>query len=134
LQFDDKAPKTVGCREVTVYSEGMETLVEKVNDIQILHLRGRLDLMAAREFGALLDGIIDGGGTKIVMDCRDLSYVSSSGLGAFISGGKKLGSHGKLVFSALNRHVQDLFEMAGIANLFQIYGSKEDALRQLESQ
>jgi len=39
----------------------------------------------------------------------------------------------KLVSAALNRHVQDLFEMAGIASLFQIYGSKEDALQQLAS-
>jgi len=73
-------------------------------------------------------------GNKIVMECRDLQYVSSSGLGAFISGGKKLGPDGKLVFATLSRHVQNLFEMAGIANLFQICGSKEDALRQLGAQ
>jgi anti-sigma B factor antagonist len=112
----------------------METLVEKVGDVQVLHLRGRLDLTAAAEFGALLQGIIGGGGTKIVMDCRDLQYVSSSGLGAFISGGKQLGTGGKLVFAALNHHVQTLFEMAGIANLFSICGTKEDALRQFGAQ
>ena len=112
----------------------METLVETVGDVQILHLRGRLDLAAAAEFGTLLQGIISAGATKIVMDCRDLQYVSSSGLGAFISGGKQLGSGGKLVFAALNHHVQNLFEMAGVASLFQICGSKEDALRQLAPQ
>jgi anti-anti-sigma factor len=111
----------------------METLVERVGDVQILHLRGRLDLTAADEFDVLLHGIISEGGTKIVMDCRDLQYVSSSGLGAFISGGKKLGPGGKLVFAALNRHVQSVFEMTGIANLFMICGSKEDALRQLSA-
>ena len=112
----------------------METLVEKVGDIRILHLRGRLDLTASAGFGTLLDGIIGEGATKIVMDCRDLQYVSSSGLGAFIAGGKKLGPQGKLVFAALNHHLQNLFEMAGVANLFLICGSKEDALRQLEMQ
>ena len=112
----------------------METLVERLGDVQILHLRGRLDLTAATEFSALLDGIINGGGTKIVMDCRELQYVSSSGLGAFISGGKKLGPDGKLVFAALNRHVQNLFEMAGISSLLQICGSREDALRQFPAQ
>jgi anti-anti-sigma factor len=111
----------------------METLVERVGDVHILHLRGRLDLTAAPEFGVLLEGIINEGGTKIVLDCRDLQYVSGSGLGAFISGAKKLGSKGKLVFAGLSRHVQDLFEMAGIASFFQICGSKEDALEQLAS-
>jgi anti-anti-sigma factor len=112
----------------------METLAEKVGDVQILHLRGRLDLVAAGEFGAMLDRIISAGASKIVMDCRDLQYVSSSGLGAFIQGGKKLGAGGKLVFAGLSAHVQELFEMTGLANLFQICGSKEDALRQLASQ
>ena len=109
----------------------METLLEKVGDVQILHLRGRLDLTASADFGALLDGIIKEGTTKIVMDCRDLKYVSSSGLGEFIAGGKKLGSAGKLVFASLNHHVQNLFEMTGIAPLFLICGTKEDALRAL---
>jgi anti-anti-sigma factor len=109
----------------------METLVEKVGDVHILHLRGRLDLTAVTEFGALLQGVIGAGATRIVMDCRDLQYVSSSGLGAFISGGKTLGPGGKLVFAALNHHLQNVFEMTGIASLFQICGSKEEALRHL---
>jgi anti-sigma B factor antagonist len=107
----------------------VETILEKIADVQILYLRGRLDLTAVAEFGALLQSVIKDGGTKIVVDCRELQYVSSSGLGTFISGGKLLGKDGKLVFSALNRHVQSVFEMTGIANLFQICGSKEDALR-----
>ena len=113
------------------YSRGMETLVETVGDVQILHLRGRLDLTAVNEFGELLQGIITAGGTRIVLDCRDLQYVSSSGLGAFIQGGKKLGPEGKLVFASLSRHVQNVFEMTGLANLFPICGSKEDALAKL---
>ena len=78
----------------------------------------------------MLQGIIGAGSTKIVIDCRDLQYVSSSGLGAFIAGGKKLGSGEKLVFAALNHHVSSLFEMAGVANLFRICGSKDDALKE----
>jgi anti-sigma B factor antagonist len=107
----------------------METLAETVGDVQILHLRGRLDLTAVDEFRAVLYRVINEGGAKIVVDCRDLQYVSSSGLGAFIAGGKQMGPDGKLVFAALNRHVQSVFEMTGLANLFQICGSKEDALR-----
>ena len=112
----------------------METLAELVGDVQVLQLRGRLDLTAADEFGALLLKVIDTGHTKIVVDCRDLQYVSSSGLGAFIAGGKKLGPNGKLVFAALGRNVQNVFDLTGLSNLFQIYPSKEDALRQLSSQ
>ena len=109
----------------------METLVENVGDVQVLHLRGRLDLAASPDFSALLQKMISGGTTKIVLDCRDLKYVSSSGLGAFIAGGKSLGSAGKLVFTALSPHVNGLFEMSGLSTLFEICGTKEDALRKL---
>jgi len=112
----------------------METLVEKVGDVQILHLRGRLDLTASEEFGTLLNGIISAGATRIILDCRDLQYVSSSGLGAFIAGGKLLAPDCKLVFAALSRHVQGLFEMTGLIGLFTICASKDDALRLLTEQ
>ena len=107
----------------------METIVETVGDVQVLHLRGRLDLTASPAFEVLLHNIISEGVTKIVLDCRDLQYVSSSGLGAFISGGKKLGPQGKLVFASLNRHVESVFQMTGLQQLFQACNSKEDALR-----
>jgi anti-sigma B factor antagonist len=113
------------------YIGSVETLTEKVGDVQVLHLRGRLDLAAAPEFQAFVKALIDGGDTKIVLDCRDLLYVSSSGLGAFISTGKTLGASGKLAFAHLNHHLQNLFDMAGIANLFDIYVSKDDAVRGL---
>ena len=84
-------------------------------------------------FRSLLHGIIAGGATKIVLECRDLQYVSSSGLGAFISGGKKLGPEGKLVFAALNGNVQNVFDMTGIANLFHRCRTTEEALRYLSA-
>lgn len=107
----------------------METLLEKVGDVQVIHLRGKLDLASAPDFETLLQGLIGGGEYKIVLDCRDLKYVSSSGLGAFIAGGKSLGANGKLVFAGLSGHIQSLFDMTGIANLFEICGTKDDAVR-----
>jgi anti-sigma B factor antagonist len=133
LHFNDCAGM-LGFRRNVPYSKGMETIVERLGDVQILHPRGRLDLTAVAEFSALIQGIVSEGGTKIIVDCRDLQYVSSSGLGTFISGGRLLGPNGKLVFAELNRHVQSVFEMTGIANLFQVCGSKEDALKHLSGQ
>ncbi|MEQ1947273.1 MAG: STAS domain-containing protein [Bryobacteraceae bacterium] len=111
----------------------MELLVETVEDIHIVHIRGRLDLTGVSELTDRADGLMTLGATKIVMDCRDLQYVSSSGLGAFIGIAKKLGPDGKLVFAAMNQHVQNVFEMTGIANLFEISGSKEAAVRSLSA-
>jgi anti-anti-sigma factor len=109
----------------------METLEEKVGDVKVLHLRGRLDLAAAPQFENMVKGLIGGGERKIVLDCRDLKYVSSSGLGAFIACGKELMSGGALIFAGLNSHIESLFEMTGIASLFTVCKTKQDALRRL---
>lgn len=109
----------------------METLEEKIGDVKILHLRGRLDLAAAPQFENLVNALIGAGETKLILDCRDLKYVSSSGLGAFITCGKQLSNGGALVFAGLSAHVESLFEMTGMAPLFTICKTKQDALRQL---
>jgi anti-anti-sigma factor len=109
----------------------METLEEKIGDVKVLHLRGRLDLAAAPGFESLVKSMIRAGETKIVIDCRDLHYVSSSGLGAFMACGKELGGDGALVFAGLSNHIESLLEITRIAGLFTICKTEQDALRRL---
>src|SRR5262245_4426716 len=104
----------------------METLEEKIGDVKVLHLRGRLDLAATPEFESRVKTLIGAGEKRIVLDCRDLKYVSSSGIGAFITCGKQLSKNGSLVFAALTHHVESVFEMTGISRVFTICKTKEE--------
>lgn len=109
----------------------METLQEKIGDVKVLHLRGRLDLAAKPAFDTLMKGLIESGENRIVLDCRDLKFVSSSGLGSFIASGRQLAGGGALVFAGLSDHLESLFEMTGLASLFTICKTKQDALAKL---
>jgi len=109
----------------------METLEENVGDIKILHLRGRLDLAAAPAFESRVKLLISSGERKIVLDCRDLKYVSSSGIGVFVTCAKGLSPQGKLIFVALNQHVESLFELTGLSRVLTICKTKEDAVTRL---
>jgi anti-sigma B factor antagonist len=113
----------------------METLLEKVGAVQVVHLRGRLDLASSNEFGGMLQGLISAGEKNLVLECSDLKYVSSAGLGTFIAAGKSLSAAGggKVVFAGLSQHLQSLFTMTGIANLFEMVASKDDALAKLNA-
>ena len=112
----------------------METVLEKVGSVQVVNLRGRLDLATSTDFGKLLHDLIGAGETKILLDCRELKYVSSSGLGTFIAAGKGLAGSGKLAFSGLSPHLQSLFDMTGITGLFEIWGTKDEAVQKLAAQ
>lgn len=109
----------------------MEISREKAGDVLVLHLRGRLDVSTAPELESAVNELIGAGGRRFVIDCRELRYVSSAGLGTFISCGQKLSDDGSLMFSGLSPHLESLFAMTGISGLFTICKSREDALEKM---
>ena len=109
----------------------METVLEKIGDIRILHLRGRLDVRAAAEFESLVKGLIAAGERTFVLDCQDLNHVSSAGLGAFISCGKLLEDRGAFVFAGCTSHIKALFEITGLSGRFRTCNTTQDALQAL---
>jgi anti-sigma B factor antagonist len=109
----------------------MEIVQEKIGSVRVLRLRGRLDLAAKPGFESLMKGLIEGGENRIVLDCQELKYVSSSGLGAFIVCGRQLAGSGELVFAGLSSHIESLFEMTGISGLFTLCKTEQDALAAL---
>jgi anti-sigma B factor antagonist len=109
----------------------MDIVQQKIGDVKVLSLRGRLDVTAKPEFEALLKSAIESGEHKIVLECRELKFVSSSGLGAFIACGRLLTGKGSLVFAEMSDHLQSLFVMTGIDKLFTICKTQQDALDRL---
>ena len=50
---------------------------------------GRFNMTAAPDFRRFLDGVLESGATRIVVDLSDTTFIDSSGLGALIGGLKK---------------------------------------------
>ena len=44
-----------------------------------------------------LNELVDGGSTRIVLDCRGLDFLDSSGIGVLIAVRKRLGDDGALI-------------------------------------
>jgi len=111
----------------------METLLEKAGDVQILHLQGRLDVSATQPFEDLVLGLLLKGERRLLMECAGLQYVSSSGLGVFLTANKRLAGNGRIVFAALTTHVQHVFQLVGFYSTFQICGTAAEAVHLLSA-
>jgi len=79
----------------------------------LLFLSGRLDTASSSEFekkiNELADGTID-----IIMDLKELDYISSSGLHVLILAHKKLSvNNRKLAIKNAGGSVKEVFEMTG---------------------
>jgi len=68
--------------------------------------------------------------TKLVLDLSQLRFVDSSGLGAMLSCLRQLsGKGGDLKLSGMSKQVRALFELVRMHRIFDIYGTKEEAVR-----
>lgn len=92
------------------------------NNISIVELTGKIDTYNSPEFEALVNAAVEDGTNKIIIDCKELSYISSSGLRIMLQGLKKITSaNGKFAVCGLNENISEVFKIAGFANIFKIF-------------
>jgi anti-sigma B factor antagonist len=78
---------------------------------------GRLDAAQAPVAQAFLDRVQG----AVTLECSQLEYISSAGLGVLLKTQKRLlASGGKLRLSGVSRHLQDIFGYSGFDQLFEI--------------
>jgi anti-sigma B factor antagonist len=82
-----------------------------------LHLIGTLDASQAELAQKHLDAIV----SSLTVDCGDLNYISSAGLGVFIATHKRLSDRGeKLTLINVTSHIRELLRYTGLDKVFQI--------------
>lgn len=109
-----------------------ETRARKVEEGTVLSITGRMDAVTAPEIEKGLSALVDGGERRLVIDLKDLEYVSSAGLRSFLALAKRLKEkQGNLVFANLQRQVTEVFRIVGFYSLFTICDSVTDALNRL---
>ncbi len=89
---------------------------------------GELDASSSIYMDEKIGNMIPDGRVNIHIDCSDLTYISSAGLGVFISyldDIQKL--KGKLVFSDMRETVRDVFDLLGLTTLVPIVNTQTEA-------
>ena len=85
-----------------------------------LKVSGRLDTMTAPELEGVIKENLDGV-TELALDFQDLEYISSAGLRVLVATQKMMAQRGgNLRLLSPNDDVQEVFEMTGLADVFNI--------------
>ena len=99
----------------------MEIKVEKQNTVVTVYLKGRLDTLAAQEVSKQLESLTEDASGTIIMDCTEMSYISSSGLRIFLTLRKAAAEKGgKVIVRGISNDIRSVFMMTGFLNLFEI--------------
>lgn len=99
----------------------MEVKINKKGDVTTVSLSGRLDTPSAGEVSKNLEPVLQEAGGTTVLDCKDLAYISSSGLRIFLALRKAAAAQGgKVIVKDINDDIRQVFMMTGFLNIFDI--------------
>ena len=108
----------------------MEIATDKMGDVTIAVVPvDELDASNAGEFKRDIAPVLQAN-TRLVLDLSRLRFVDSSGLGAMLSCLRQLSSKsGDLKLCGMSKQVRALFELVRMHRIFDIYGTKEEAVK-----
>lgn len=96
----------------------------------IIALIGEIDASSSIELDLAIAKSVEEGFSKIFVDCNSLEYISSAGLGVFMSYIEEFKDQNiKMVLYGMNDRVSNTFEILGLNELLTIAKDKEQAKR-----
>lgn len=88
---------------------------------------GDLDANSSMEMDGKIKSVMDEGKVNLHIDCSELQYISSAGLGVFISFMEDLKEAGGMfVFSDMPDNIYKVFELLGLHQILKIVKSEAD--------
>ncbi|UIJ70430.1 STAS domain-containing protein [Aurantimonas sp. HBX-1] len=100
--------------------------------VRVVRVAGkRIDAARAPEFRSEMNALIDEGPHQIVLDLEGVDFVDSSGLGAIVSGLKRLGPRGDLAIAAASGSVARLFALTRMDKVFPLHQDVDTAVKRL---
>jgi anti-sigma B factor antagonist len=95
----------------------------------VISLAGEADLYTAPELKQQLLDVIGEGGTEVVVDLTETTFIDSTTLGVLVSGVKRLRPiDGRLSLVCSDRNITKVFEITGLDKVFEIFPTLEGAL------
>ncbi len=103
------------------------------NAINVLDLKGYLDAHTAPELEKTFQSLIDTNRFRIIVNCRDLTYISSAGLGVFMAYIEDVRrNQGDIKLSNMSPKVFNVFDLLGFPLLYEITPDEADAVKKFQ--
>ena len=98
----------------------------------VIVLTGRIDTYNSQDFTGCIQSVIEFL-KYIIFDFSGIHYISSTGIGAFVTFYKIINNNGgSIVFTNIQSQVLEIFEVLGFGQLFMIKSSLDEAVEFLK--
>lgn len=108
---------------------GFDVERKDIEEISVVYLKGYLDAHTAPEFEGALQSLVDEERVRIIVNLRELSYISSAGLGVFMGFIEDLRSkEGDIKIAEPTDKVFRVFDLLGFPVLYEIFQDEAEAI------
>ena len=103
--------------------------VRQEGEVAVVLPAGFINAHTVRDFEEALERLVQDGRYTILLNCQDLNYISSAGLGAIMGLIETVREHGgDILLSNLQDNVFAIFDTLGFTQLYRVFGEEEQAL------
>lgn len=107
----------------------MKVTASQSGDTVIAAVSGRVDSVNATSFEQELSKAMEGGSSRLVVDCGELSYISSAGLRILLLAVKKTRAQGGgVALCQVQDHVREVLEVSGFTRIMTVRDTIDQAL------
>lgn len=99
------------------------------NQVDILEVQGELDAHTAPQLEDVLQNLINEKKFRIVVNCKDLEYIASAGLGVFMAYIEDVRERGgDIKLTNMKPKVYNVFDLLGFPTLYDILDDEKEAV------
>ncbi len=113
----------------------MDITHKAYNRVDVIDVKGRLAADTKDELSSKIEEIFDAGRHRIVLDLKELEYISSPGLRVLIEARKRAREwklsdleRGDVRIANLPPRIREVFDLTGFTPLFQVYDDLVEAV------
>ena len=112
----------------------MKVTIERDGDTLVAMAEDRVDGTNASEFQQALEAAISDADRIVILDCDQLSYISSAGLRVILLTARALQrQNSKFAVCSLSEQIREVFEISGFDKIIPVHETRADALGALSS-
>lgn len=97
------------------------TITQKTeNELLTMELDGRLDTNTAPALEQEINNSVTSEIKKLVLDFKELQYISSAGLRVLLAAQKKMNKQGCMIIKNANEMIMDVFHVTGFIDILTV--------------
>jgi anti-anti-sigma factor len=107
---------------------------ETEDDITLIGLDGGLDSASIRDLNKGIDSLLDTGRCRIIVDCTNLNFVSSAGIGALVTLHRRItAADGQVKIAGATGSVFEVLELMNLGSILDLCPDVEHARQALQA-